>query len=151
MEIYIRRSEMKDLPELTTLMQKYMNLSILKPNVTRNQIEEHIIHLVDSDCLGCQLVAEIDQKIVGFATLYYSFSTMNLKKVINMNDLFVDNDYRGLAIGKKLIQECIFFGEKNNCASMVWETHINNLGAQKLYDSFGERTDSWIHYEKSLL
>ncbi len=142
---------MKDLPELTTLMQKYMDLSVLKPTITRTQIEEHIRHLVDSDYLGCQLVAEIDQKIVGFATLYYSFSTMKLQRVLNMNDLFVDSDYRGLAIGKKLIQECILFGEKHNCASMIWETHIDNLGAQKLYDSFGERTDSWVHYEKTLL
>ncbi len=89
-------------------------------------------------------IGTYEGKPVGFTQLYPSFSTVSLKPLLILNDLFVHPDYRNKGVAKALLEEakthCIF--EKNKGLSL--ETALDNP-AQKLYESLG-----WIKDEEML-
>jgi GNAT superfamily N-acetyltransferase len=50
------------------------------------------------------VIAEADNKPVGFALCFYNYSTFQGKAGIYIEDLFVDENYRGFGLGKGFFQ-----------------------------------------------
>ncbi|MFJ5762084.1 GNAT family N-acetyltransferase [Neobacillus sp. NPDC093182] len=87
-----------------------------------------------------QFVAEKEQHgLVGFSTLYFTFNTLEAKRMAFLYDLFVTPDGRGQKIGEKLLQTCISYMRENGYSHMSWETAHDNLAAQSLYDKIGAK------------
>ena len=51
-----------------------------RPKPSEESLKGLITHLLENPSGGLQFVAEKDGKLVGFATLYFSFSTLQVKK-----------------------------------------------------------------------
>jgi GNAT superfamily N-acetyltransferase len=64
-------------------------------------------HLLDNSLSGLQFVVEKNGRLLGFATLYFFFSTLQVKKSAILNDLFILPDARGQKLGEKLFQTCL--------------------------------------------
>jgi len=99
----------------------------------------------DSDT-GCLFGYRVGQKMVAFATVYFSFSSTIAAKVAVMNDLYIDPDYRRQGIAKALILHCEQYGRSKGAARLQWVTAADNLPAQSLYLSLGAKQSSWEHY-----
>src|SRR5260370_21076959 len=57
---------------------------------------------------GVQLIArDPGGEAVGFATLYWTFSTARAAPIGTMNDLFVVPRARGLRVGERLVETCL--------------------------------------------
>jgi GNAT superfamily N-acetyltransferase len=145
----VRKAEEKDIPSLCVLMKKYIVDFYKREIPEEGDLKAHIQFLLNSPASGLQFVAEVDQKIVGFATLYFTFSTLRLKRAAILNDLFVLPEVRGLKLGERLFKECIHYVRENGLADMTWETTEDNKVAQRLYDKLGGKRSEWIHYEMS--
>jgi len=78
-----------------------------------------------------------EERCVGFAQLYPSFSSVSASRVWILNDLFVTESARGMGIGTKLLGEIKAFGSDSNAKSILVETTSSNTGAQKLYETTG--------------
>jgi GNAT superfamily N-acetyltransferase len=74
-------------------------------------------------------------KLVGYACLYWHFSSTQAVETVLMNDLFVSEAVRGRGVGRALIE---------------WSTAPDNLTAQRLYDSTGAERSEWLEYELGL-
>lgn len=94
------------------------------------------------------LAKDIYEKTIGFTQLYPSFSSVSLKKLWILNDLYVDENYRGKGIGTALLNKAKAFSIKTNARGIILETNLDNHGARKLYESHGYKTDGnqVIHY-----
>lgn len=91
--------------------------------------------------------ARVDGGIVGFVQLYPSFSSLSMKRVWILNDLFVNEDYRGRGVAKSLIGVAENFARETDCAQIILETQISNVTAQSLYESRGyARDEAFYHY-----
>ena len=99
---------------------------------------------------GCQFLYRDKNKVIGFATVYFSFASTTAVKVAILNDLYIIPNMRGKGIGKKLIEHCKKFAEKNNAARLQWVTAEDNIKAQKLYDSLNVTKSHWLHYAYNL-
>jgi ribosomal protein S18 acetylase RimI-like enzyme len=99
--------------------------------------------------MGIQFVAEQDGKLLGFTTLYFSFSTLQVKRMAILNDLFVIPEARGQKLGEKLFQTCLSYIRENDFAYMTWKTAKDNLVAQSLYNKMGGQLSEWLVYEIS--
>ncbi|MFT9596779.1 GNAT family N-acetyltransferase [Mesobacillus sp.] len=146
-ELTIRPAEERDIPRLYHLMTQYIVDFYKKPEPNEAELKNLILHLQDHPDSGLQFVAEIEGEIVGFATLYYTFSTLQVKRAAILNDLFVSADARGQKVGEQLFTKCLEHIRKNNFAYMTWETSKDNYVAQSLYDKMGGSQSDWLVYE----
>lgn len=146
-ELTIRPAEERDIPRLYHLMTQYIVDFYKKPEPNEAELKNLILHLQNHPDSGLQFVAEIEGEIVGFATLYYTFSTLQVKRAAILNDLFVSADARGQKVGEQLFTKCLEHIRKNNFAYMTWETSKDNYAAQSLYDKMGGSQSDWLVYE----
>lgn len=146
-ELTIRPAEERDVPKLYDLMTLYIVDFYKKPEPNEAELKKLIQHLLDHPDSGLQFVAEREGEIVGFATLYYTFSTLQVKRAAILNDLFVAAEARGQKAGEQLFAKCLEHIRENNFAYMTWETAKDNDVAQSLYNKMGGKQSDWLVYE----
>jgi GNAT superfamily N-acetyltransferase len=91
-----------------------------------------------------QFVAEKDGKLIGFATLYFTFSTLQVKRVAILNDLFVHPEVRGQKVGESLFRHCLNYIREHSFAYMQWETAKDTHVAQSLCNKMGGYPSDWL-------
>lgn len=146
-ELTIRPAEERDIPQLYELMTQYIVDFYKKPEPNEAELKNLIQHLLDHPDSGLQFVAEIEREIVGFATLYYTFSTLQVRRAAILNDLFVSAHARGKRAGEQLFEKCLAHIREKDFAYMTWETDKDNYVAQGLYNKMGGRQSDWLVYE----
>lgn len=86
-------------------------------------------------------------KAVGFAQLYPSFSSVSMKRLWILNDLYIHADYRNREIGKALLERSRAFAAATKAKGLEIATQTTNLKAQRVYEAHGYRRDEeFIHY-----
>ena len=135
-----------DLAELLPMMRAYCDFYGVAPGDDR--LEELARALIaDPRHEGTQLIARGDDgEPLGFATLFWSWQTLDASRVGVMNDLFVVPAGRRRGVGRALIEECRGRCRQHGAAELVWETALDNETAQGLYESVGARESRWISY-----
>ncbi|NQX78147.1 GNAT family N-acetyltransferase [Gilvibacter sp.] len=82
---------------------------------------------------------------LGFTQLYPSFSSVAMKRVYILNDLFVTPEARGQQVGTALLEQAKSFAQEQGARGLVLETGADNP-AQKLYEKNGWTQDPALHY-----
>lgn len=75
--------------------------------------------------------------LVGFTQLYPIFSSVRMKRMWLLNDLFIDPDFRGKGISKMLINHAKELCKKTNACGILLETEASNDIGNKLYPATG--------------
>ena len=102
----------------------------------RLEQDQSVIFLALEDGAGC-----------GFTQLYPAFSSVSMRPLWILNDLFVAPQARKLGVGKGLMQAATEFAAETGAKRLVLATEIDNLPAQSLYEKMGWiRDDAFIHY-----
>jgi ribosomal protein S18 acetylase RimI-like enzyme len=97
------------------------------------------------------LVAFENDLIVGFTQLYPSFSSVSMKPVWILNDLFVEEAHRKKGVAKSLISAAENFARKTGAVRIILATQTSNTAAQSLYESLGYIKDQdFYHYAVKL-
>lgn len=90
-------------------------------------------------------VASIDDSIVGMALCYIRYSTWK-GPVLYLEDIVVNESYRGEGIGKDLFEACVQFGRENNYPRMTWQVLDWNEPAIRFYEKYGAKFDAeWLN------
>jgi ribosomal protein S18 acetylase RimI-like enzyme len=146
--VNIRTAAKHDVPQLLELMNQYIVDFYKCPRPSIDSLEKLINHLLENPYEGIQFVAEKKPNhLVGFSTLYFTFNTLEVKRMAILYDLFIKPDMRGEKIGEKLLQTCVTFVRENDYSHMIWETAHDNLAAQSLYNKIGAKKAVWLNYE----
>ncbi len=96
-------------------------------------------------------VVKDNQKYVGFTQLYPTYSSLSMKRVWILNDLYVGEEARNQGIGEMLLHKAKDFAIKTGAKSISLETTPDNYIAQKLYEKNGFKKDSqFYHYDLDL-
>jgi len=99
---------------------------------------------------GTLLGAWRDGELVGYACLYWSFTSIVPAETVLMNDLYVDPATRGEGIGRALIEASANVAREHGAQRLEWATAPDNETAQRLYDSTDAKRSEWIQYELPL-
>jgi GNAT superfamily N-acetyltransferase len=135
-----------DLPELLPLMRGYCDFYEVAPS------DEALLALaqvlIDDPSQGVQLLARDDDgKAVGFATIFWTWSTLSASRLAVMNDLFVAEDARGGGFAEALIAACAERCREHGATELAWQTAHTNQRAQAVYERVGARRDDrWLDY-----
>jgi ribosomal protein S18 acetylase RimI-like enzyme len=82
-------------------------------------------------------LARHEGRAVGFVHLYPAFSSVELRRVWILNDLYVAPEARKLGIGRALMQRAHELAEATRANCLTLETASDNLPAQRLYEDLG--------------
>lgn len=135
-----------DLPDLLPLMRAYCDFYAVAPS-DEALLELSRALLADPEDEGVQLIARDSQaRAIGFATLFWSWSTLSAGRTGIMYDLYVHEDARGLGYAERLIEACIDRCALRGTARLEWQTAPENLRAQAVYDRVGARREGWLNY-----
>jgi GNAT superfamily N-acetyltransferase len=99
---------------------------------------------------GLLLGARSDGRLVGYACLYWHFSSLEACESVLMNDLYVDESVRGQGVGRALIEATAEVARERGVPFVEWSTAPDNETAQRLYNSTGAERTTWIEYELPL-
>ena len=90
------------------------------------------------------LIAEQNGQAVGFALYFYNYSTWMGRPGLYLEDLFVPLEFRGLGIGRALLQEVAKIAVEKGCPRLQWEVLDWNTPAVDFYRAMGaEFLDEW--------
>jgi GNAT superfamily N-acetyltransferase len=146
MNAQVERVGYVDLSELLAMMRAYCDFYETSPRDDRLVALSRA--LLDDPGEGQQLIArDADGLAVGFATIYWLWSTTTAERIGLMNDLFVKPDARGRGVGRQLIESCRAACRSRGVGKLTWATAPDNTTAQRLYDSTGAGSTLWKEYE----
>lgn len=84
---------------------------------------------------------------VGFTQLYPSFSSVAMRQIWILNDLFVAESARHTGVATSLMEEVKRFAADTQAVRLALATAIDNQPAQALYEKTGRvRDETFIHY-----
>ena len=95
---------------------------------------------------GIQILARDGDRAVGFATVFWTWSTLRAARIGVMNDLFVDPAARGKGTAEALIAECVERCRACGARSLGWQTAKDNRRAQAVYERAGAVREEWLDY-----
>ncbi|MGN7412145.1 GNAT family N-acetyltransferase [Paenibacillus sp. SAF-068] len=88
------------------------------------------------------------QKCSGFVQLYPSYSSVSMRPIWVLNDLFVHSDYRQQGIARELLQAAKRLASEHGVLRISLSTELSNKQAQALYESEGYAQDTrFMYYE----
>ena len=141
-----------NIPDLVLLMRAYCDTSD-EPHVPKPSNDDLIKLcqnvLKDPDHEGVYLLARKDNDLIGFASVFWSWSYKPCPgRQAILSDLYVSPNARGLGIAGLLIQACQEQArQQKNIHSMIWQTAIDNYSAQKTYQRLGFIPKNCVDYE----
>ena len=146
MDFTIVRAERKDLEDVIPLFDDYREFYEADSNhaaaraflTERTDREESVIFVA---------YARRPHQAVGFTQLYPSFSSVSLKRLWILNDLFVHSDARRGGVARALLERARQHALETGAKGLVLNTAVTNKPAQTLYESCGwTREDEFLQY-----
>ena len=145
-DVDVRPISESELDQVLPLIAGYQTFYGATPDTERNR--RFFSRFLNPSEEGLLLGAWVDGRLVGFATLYWFFSSTKAADSVLMNDLFVQDGTRGKGIGRALIQSALDETRRRGAAHLEWFTAPDNATAQRLYDSVPSAGRStWYAYE----
>ena len=92
------------------------------------------------------VVVEVDGVIAGFAHFHYQLSTWTHSWHCYLEDLFVDESFRGQGLATALIAHVKAQALAKKCSELYWITRESNETARRVYDKLAKLSD-FVRYE----
>jgi GNAT superfamily N-acetyltransferase len=142
----IERVTTDDLAELLPLMRGYCDFYEVSPSDDDLLAMSREL-IADPEKEGVQFIARDDDgRAVGFATLFWTWSTTDAARLGVMNDLFVSPEGRGGGHADALIERCREECGRRGAGRLTWQTAPDNARAQAVYDRVGGHREQWVDY-----
>jgi GNAT superfamily N-acetyltransferase len=136
----------EDLDELLPLMRGYADFYEVTPaDEQLLSLSRALIEAPETE--GVQFIARDGAgHAIGFATVFWLWSTLSASRVGLMNDLFVAPVARGSGAADALIERCRAACRERGAARLTWQTAKDNARAQAVYDRIGGHREEWLDY-----
>jgi GNAT superfamily N-acetyltransferase len=136
----------RDLDDLLPLMRAYCDFYEVEPS-DGDLLAMSRALIADPEREGIQLIARDGTgTAIGFATIFWTWSTLSAARLGTMNDLFVAPEARGSGAADALIEACVERCREHGATQLEWSTALDNERAQAVYNRVGGRSSRWLDY-----
>jgi GNAT superfamily N-acetyltransferase len=142
----VKRAGVTDLDAVAPLFDAYRQFYGQRPDLAAaraflgerlSRDESVIFFAVDDDG---------SDEVLGFIQLYPSFSSVSVRRLWVLNDLFVTPDVRRGGVGRRLLERAREWAVETDSKGLTLATAADNAAAQALYESCGWQQDEFKHY-----
>lgn len=139
----IRKATLTDIDALAILFDQYLVFYKKASDIKRhkNYLKER---LENNEAIAFMAFDE-ENKAIGFALNYITFSSLLLSKIVILNDIFVDSSIRKKGTAKELIEETKKLALEIGSPIIRLRTAKNNFVAQSLYLKMGFVRDEHLY------
>jgi GNAT superfamily N-acetyltransferase len=139
----IRPATPADIPQILTFIRALATYEREPDAVTATEADL-LSHGFGPNPFYFCLIAESDATPAGFALYFFNYSTWLGRPGLYLEDLFVPPEFRGLGIGKTLLQRVAAIAVEKGCPRLQWEVLDWNTPAIEFYQAMGaEFLDTW--------
>ncbi|KAI8093703.1 acyl-CoA N-acyltransferase [Halteromyces radiatus] len=148
--VEIKPAAVQDVPLILNFIRQLAQYEKLAHEVVATEalLEQHLFGpqpKAEVILAYCQRTQDDDKVPVGFALFFHNFSTFLGRPGLYLEDLFVNPDYRGLGLGKKLLIQLAVIAKERDCGRYEWVVLDWNTPSRKFYESLGAETHAeWI-------
>jgi len=145
MEVNIRRAVKEDCKAMMQLINE-LALYEKAPEEVTVDFEHFVESGFGKNPVWWAFVAEVDRKVIGFALYYIRYSTWKGQRLY-LEDILVNEPFRGKGIGKLLFERLIEETKEKKFSGMVWQVLNWNEPAINFYKKFEGVTfeDEWLN------
>jgi GNAT superfamily N-acetyltransferase len=133
----------EELLPLIAAYQRFYEVEVIDEERNRTFFRRFLAPSEDGLLLG----ARSQGRLVGYACLYWHFSSLEACESVLMNDLYAEEAVRGQGVGRALIGAAVEVARERGVPFVEWSTAPDNKTAQRLYDSTGAERTEWFSYE----
>jgi GNAT superfamily N-acetyltransferase len=137
-DFILRPATPTDVPEVLRLIRGLADYERISDDMTATETDFHEALFGPYPRVHAVL-AEIDNKSVGLALFYYTFTTFKARTNIFLEDLFVDPAHRGAGIGLALMRHLAQRAVAENCGRIEWRVLNWNQTAIDFYQRLGAK------------
>lgn len=83
------------------------------------------------------ILAYVDGQPAGLINCFEGFSTFACRPLINIHDVVVAGEYRGMGLSRKMFDMVEDIAQQRQCCKMTLEVVTGNTTAQAAYERFG--------------
>lgn len=90
-------------------------------------------------------------KPIGLMNCFYGFSTFQGRKLVNVHDVIVTQEFRGMGVASNMMDKVREIATLNDCCRLTLEVYANNTSAIRAYQKYGfsrdpahPNTDIWF-------
>lgn len=151
MDISLRKATGSDSAVIAAYLKKLAEFEKLLEycNVTESKIRD----LMNEENGLNALIAENGGVPIGVMVYYfYKIATFSGKRILYVEDVFIDPEYRRCGVGKLMFDKIKTIGKEQNCSRLEWKCLNWNTSAQRFYEEIGGKcdTDEWLTYTINL-
>ena len=138
----ITQATLEHLDLLTPLFVKYREFygALPFPDSSRAFLEKRLRR--KESVIYLALADDDDKRLLGLCQLYPSFSSLSLKRVWILNDIYVAEDARRQLVADNLMRTAKKMAKDTHAVRLRVSTSSDNDVAQKTYESIGFREDT---------
>ena len=144
-ELSIRTAERGDVPLILHFINRLAAYEKLEKEVVATEalLDEWIFQKQRAEVI----FVLVDGKEAGFALFFHNFSTFLGRAGIYLEDLFVEEEYRGRGCGKALLRELAHIAVSRSCGRLEWSCLDWNTPSIGFYLSLGAvPMEGWTVY-----
>ena len=139
----ISYANIEQLDDIAYLFDRYRVFYRQQPDL--EQAKKFIAERLQKDAVI--LLASEDKQPVGYTQLFPSWSSVSMRRVWILNDLFVLPQYRSQGVAKALLNTAKDHAISTKAVRIILATETSNTIAQNLYESLGYRKfNEFYHY-----
>lgn len=139
---HIRFATESDIPLIYGFILKMARYEKLENEVDTS--EEALHRAIFLEKQAEVILCEAEGKTVGFALFFHNFSTFKGQHGLYLEDIYVDQEYRGRGYGKAMLLRLVAIAMERRCRRMEWTALNWNRPAIAFYESMGAvRMSEW--------
>lgn len=142
----IRRATIEDMPGINKLLNQVLMVhhngrpDLFKANV-KKYTDEELAEIIKDDTKPIFVAVDDNNQVLGYTFCVYqqhiNDNILTDVKTLYIDDLCVDEDKRGLHIGKQLYDYVVEFAKNNNFYNLTLNVWSCNESAMKFYEACG--------------
>ena len=123
--------------ELIYLLDQYAQDPMGGGEPLSQQTKQNLASALQQRDFMTSLIAYVDGKPAALANCIESFSTFACKPILNIHDMAVNREFRGLGLSQKLLAAVEALAREKGCSKVTLEVLSGNKVAMRAYEKFG--------------
>lgn len=143
----IRKAELGDLDNLARMFDDYRQFYCQASDIVaaKEFLRERLAQQESVILIACD-----GTKSVGFVQLFPSFSSVSMRRIFILNDLYVASSARKQGVASALLEEAVRYAAKAGALRLALATETTNTSAQALYRKLGwVKNEAFMHFDKN--